>query len=117
MARSVDNEDQAKKLQEREQRKRDRHAADIAWLLNDVRGRRLYWHWLGNAHIFKTSFTGNSETFFREGERNIGLKMLDDLNAHCPQAYVLMQQEAADELKQDRDFQKDLEDAQQKEKL
>lgn len=105
MAKAVSNEQTGKKLKEREQHKAERHAADIKWLLADERGRRLFWRWMSEAGVFRSSFTGNSETFFREGERNRGLKLLDDLNAHAPEAYALMQQEAAFEARLDREVQ------------
>ena len=47
---------------------RERELADIAWLLSDRRGRRFMWRVFSNAGIFRTSFTGNSETFFNEGK-------------------------------------------------
>lgn len=117
MGRTVDNSVAADKLLERQKLRADRCADDMRWLLNDVRGRRLYWKWLVITHIFKTSMTGNSNTYFLEGERNVGLTLWDELNAHCPDAFPIMQREAVDEARQDRDFQKYLEDAQQKESI
>ena len=52
-------------------------------LLNDVKetfgtpyGKRVFSHIMEKTHVFHTTFTGNSQTFFREGERNIGLYLL-----------------------------------------
>lgn len=39
-------------------------------------GKRVFWWLLSACHLYRSSFTGNSSTFFREGERNIGLKAL-----------------------------------------
>jgi len=39
-------------------------------------GKRIYRHLLERCHVFSTTFTGNSKTFFLEGERNIGLYLL-----------------------------------------
>jgi hypothetical protein len=39
-------------------------------------GQRIYKHLLARCHVFSTTFTGNSKTFFLEGERNIGLYLL-----------------------------------------
>lgn len=116
MAQTITTEEAAKRIQERQRLKAQRHADDIKWLLGDERGRRLYWKWLSDSHIFRTSFTGNSETFFKEGERNRGLEMLADLNEHSPEAYLQMQQEAAFEDRQDREFKRQLEEAQEREK-
>lgn len=50
-----------------------------AWgyMLNDARGRLVIWSILEKAHIFQLSYSGNADTNFREGERNIGLQMLE----------------------------------------
>lgn len=52
---------------------REQEIKDIQWLMSDKRGRRLMWGILDRAGIYRTSFTGDSETFFREGARNLGL--------------------------------------------
>lgn len=39
-------------------------------------GKRVYRHLLERCHVFSSVFTGNSKTFFLEGERNIGLYLL-----------------------------------------
>ena len=52
---------------------------------------------LERAHIFRTSFTGNSTTFFNEGERNQALQIMADLSAHCvPELLVLFAEGAED---------------------
>lgn len=43
--------------------------------------------------VYRTSFTGNSTTFFNEGQRNIGLMLHADLVRHCPEAMVAMLRE------------------------
>ena len=49
-------------------------------------GREFMWWLLEQTHYFQTSFTGNSVTYFREGERNIGNKVLEKLFTVRPQA-------------------------------
>ena len=65
-------QDKARKLDEREQRQLLAATAD---LLDDEAGRRFVWWLLEQTHVFQNSFTGNSTTFFLEGERNVGLKI------------------------------------------
>ena len=84
---------------ERDRAKRD--TADLRWIMSDPRGRRFIWRLLGITGIFRSSFTGNSETFFREGERNVGLKLLTDVTRDANDFYLTAQQEAADEAKRD----------------
>lgn len=67
-----------------------READDIRWLMGSMQGRRIVWGLLQRTGIFRSSFTGNSETFFREGARNIGLQYLAAVNEHCPEQYNLM---------------------------
>lgn len=39
-------------------------------------GKMVIWDILSRCHIFDCTFTGNSRTFFLEGERSIGLYVL-----------------------------------------
>lgn len=66
---------------------------DFLWLMRDKRGRRFVWRLLTWTHVFKTSFTGNSETYFREGERNIGCRLIDEIHTTCPELYTAMVKE------------------------
>ena len=68
-------------------------AEDIKWLMSGKRGRRVMWRLLDRAGVFRSSFTGNSETFFREGQRNIGLIYLGHVHEHTPEAYPTMVEE------------------------
>lgn len=67
---------------------------DLAWLMDDPRGRRFMWDLLGRCGVFRTSFTGNSTTFFNEGQRNIGLSYLDEIHQDIPGKYLDMINEA-----------------------
>ena len=62
---------QARKLSEREHREL---IGAVKFLTAEQSGQRFLWWLLEQTHVFQTSFTGNSSTFFLEGERNIGLK-------------------------------------------
>lgn len=81
----------------REKTRAARAEDDLKWILSDKRGRRFYWRLLADCGVFKSSMTGNSQTFFNEGMRNIGLKLLADLNDVEPDAYVLMLKESRDD--------------------
>ena len=45
-------------------------------VLSTSAGRNVLWHILDNAGIYTSSFTGNSQTFFNEGRRSLGLYIL-----------------------------------------
>lgn len=68
----------------------DTQAGDLRAVLSTAEGRRFVWGLLTFTGVFKTSFTGNSETFYREGQRNVGLKIIADLRAACPERLVEM---------------------------
>jgi hypothetical protein len=72
---------------------RDDEIDAFKWLMNDARGRKFVWRLLDKAGVYRSSFTGNSETFFREGARNLGLMVIAEIHELCPEAYFLMLKE------------------------
>jgi hypothetical protein len=77
-----------------EKLRRERELDDLRRLMDTDYGRRHVWLQLCRCKIFETSFTGNNTTFFNEGQRNIGLMLLADINEVCPEAYLVMLKEA-----------------------
>lgn len=67
---------------------------DLEFVLSSREGRRFVWKLLEMCGVFTSSFTGNSQTFFLEGQRNIGLKVLADVNEASLEKYVVMMKEA-----------------------
>lgn len=65
-------QDKTRKWNEREQREL---LDAVRAVLEAKTGRLFVWWLLEQAHVFQNSFTGNSSTFFLEGERNVGLKL------------------------------------------
>jgi hypothetical protein len=63
---------------------------DMAWLMADPRGRRLMWSWLEFCGVRRTSMTGNSQTFFLEGQRNVGLMLEANILTHTPEQWLRM---------------------------
>jgi hypothetical protein len=93
---------QVKKGRRAEKVRRIKEDEDLAWLLGDRRGRRIYWRIMSNCRVFNQSRDerGNDYTNFNEGKRSIGLKLLADLTRVKPEAYTLIIKEAKeDELK------------------
>ncbi len=66
---------------------------DLRSVMKNKGGRRFICKLLDDTGIFKLSFTGNSQTFFNEGQRNIGLMLTHRLQEHCLEDYLLMQRE------------------------
>lgn len=65
-------------------------ANDIRWLMDNKAGRRIVHRLLAEAGIHRTSFTGNSETFFREGKRAFGLFIEAEVTRVSFDNYLLM---------------------------
>lgn len=97
MADNAADEAQVKERGRQQKSKRQSELDDVYFILGTFQGRRFFWRYLSRCGIFETSFTGNNTTFFKEGERNIGLQMLADLNQSNPNAYAVMMKEAADD--------------------
>ena len=58
--------------------------------------RAFVWRLLERAHVFETSMTADPHmTAFREGERNMGLGLMVEINRLCPAQYPVMAAEAA----------------------
>ena len=76
---------------------------DINWLMSNKAGRRIAWRLLERTGVFRSSFTGNSETFFREGQRNVGLMLLDQIHRVAPDLYATMLKECTNDAGNDDD--------------
>lgn len=97
------DKDQVRRAQKKEQSDHERRLNDLRYVLNDRRGRRFLWKTMSDCGIFQTSFSSSTNvTFFNEGQRNVGLKILSDLNEAAPEVYVLMcEEEKKEREKQD----------------
>jgi|GEM_PF-3255872 len=49
-------------------------------LLESEEGKEVLRDLFARCHVFNSTMTGNSWTYFREGERNIGLQLLEMLD-------------------------------------
>lgn len=76
-----------------QKRIRDKEVEDVKLIMSSREGRRFMWRMLEMCGVYRSSFTGNSETFFREGQRNIGLMLLADIHEHCPDGFTTMLKE------------------------
>ena len=88
-----------KQLEEFNLSERKKEIDDFKKVLSLPEGRRIMWKILSDAGVFRTSFTGNSTTFFNEGKRDIGLLVLSGVNAAGLKYLTQMQEEFANEQK------------------
>lgn len=70
--------------------KAEQDADDIRWLMSYPQGRRLMHKLIDLSGVHSVSFTGNSNTFFNEGRRSLGLEFMQDAYAHATDDYLMM---------------------------
>lgn len=82
-----------------EQKPTDQELQDIAdfkWLMSDYRGRRFMWRTMGRCRLFEPSLgPSDAITNWNEGQRNIGLFLLSQVNDLTPSLYAVMAAENA----------------------
>ncbi|QLG95284.1 hypothetical protein HZF02_26570 [Pseudomonas yamanorum] len=70
--------------------------ADFKWLMGDHRGRRFMWRTLGHCRLFQSSIgPTDAITNYNEGQRNVGLLLLSQVNDLTPSLYAVMAAENA----------------------
>ncbi len=90
---SILDNDRGKEVEEIGKRKLDRDNNDLKKLLAQVEFRRFAWRLLMSTGLYKNSFTGNSHTFYYEGQRMVGLRLLNMIMNANPRGFSQMQQE------------------------
>ena len=65
--------------EERLKRRKELEQDDVKKILGTPEGLRFFWRLLEIAGIYRTTFTGNSNSFFNEGRRSVGLEIKADL--------------------------------------
>lgn len=90
LVKNASNEDQINSAKTKVKLGRDRELDDLRFILSTDQGRRFVWKMLSRCGVFKISFTGSSQTFFNEGERSIGLYLLNEVMDADPDSYVKM---------------------------
>jgi hypothetical protein len=77
-------------------RSKNRSAADDAAMVDLMKsrgGRRTMWRTIEYAGLNLPSFTGNSQTFFNEGKRDVAIWLRSQLVRLCHDSYQLMERE------------------------
>ena len=79
-AAAVDKVIQYKRSQqEQEHRVLDEYTAQaFKYVTSHPHGLRFLWWLFEKTHMFQSTFTGNSMSYFFDGERNVGLKVLSE---------------------------------------
>jgi len=97
LVRNAADPEQVEKAKEKVETRDEQKINDIREVLGTRRGRRYFWGLLEWCGIFKTSNSDEHQIFFNEGMRNVGLKLLADVNEAAPEVYNLMLRESKEE--------------------
>lgn len=89
--KNADDKKQVKEAREKVKNKRLTEIDDLKFVLSSIQGRRVFWKYLGVCGIFSISFNGDpNRMIFHEGERNVGLRLVKDINEADKEAYPKM---------------------------
>lgn len=90
-------------LYDEAQNRRAKLNEDMVWVLKDPRGRRTIYRLLALAQPYKGSFVPEKpfQTAFNEGRRDVGLALMEMVNAANADAYPQMLREHASDRKSD----------------
>lgn len=95
-------------------KEREKWLQDIRWVLSTPQGRRFYWGLMARCKAFKAEFVESTNlTYYRQGQRSVGVGMLDDLMDADAEKYLQMVQENSaketrEDIKRDRDVKEKL---------
>src|SRR5262249_3948810 len=83
-----------RKAEKQEKLKEQQRHEIMATLMSLAPGRAWICDILEACHIFASSYTQSASAMaFAEGERNVGLRLLNDIMSSCPDQYVQMMKE------------------------
>lgn len=91
--RNLADPKQVEESDRRSKSQRQQEIEDVIRIMSTDNGRRFMTRMLDITGFQKSSFTGNSTTFFNEGMRNIGLMLWADIQEVPPELYLKMLQE------------------------
>lgn len=95
LVKNAADESQVKGAEKAEKRAKQREMNEILTILQTSQGRQYIWRLLEKCGVYQSSFDNSgSRVYFNEGQRNIGLMILADVNDADPDAYVTMMKEA-----------------------
>jgi len=92
------DEQQVKSKKTRAKIDRDNQLSSMRDIVESDGGQEFLWRLLARCKVYETSFTGNSQTFFNEGKREVGLWVLSEIVAADPAAYAKMMMKNTEEF-------------------
>ncbi len=107
MSEKLTDEQLNEELKKLYREEHDARVRDLGALLRSPEGKRYFWWLLESVHMFSTTFTGNSMGNFKEGERNVGLRIFNDILKVDPKLMGQMAQSHAAKIESLRNKKKE----------
>lgn len=84
---------QVKEARRRERDQLKQETDDLRWLLDQPQFRRFVWRYLGWCRVFESIFEQSSKIYFNAGVQDVGHKLMAEVTAASPEAFLQMMQE------------------------
>lgn len=84
---------EAKKAEKLRQGDKARRTLELREILKIKAGRSFLWDLMGDCKVFQTTYTGDNLTYYLEGTRSVGLKLLTEILDADKEAYFKMVRE------------------------
>ena len=95
LVKNAADKDQVEAADRKERYTRKMELADLRSILATEHGRRFIWRYLEVCHVFGSVFNNSgSVTYFNEGRRDIGLKLLADITEANDESLIQMMRES-----------------------
>lgn len=94
LTKNAGSEEAVKNAARKERDIAERERNDVCMVLSTKQGRRFVWKYLEFCGVFRSTWEASARIHFNEGMRNVGLKLLADVNNAQPEAYLQMMREA-----------------------
>lgn len=88
------DENQVREADSKVRRGRESEVGHCRAVMDTYSGRAFVNRYIRICGVFEDGFTGNNTTFYNEGKRSIGLRLLAELDESCPDLYFKMIEEA-----------------------
>jgi hypothetical protein len=98
LVKNAADEEQVKEAKQAEKLKKKKELSGIYNVMSTQEGRRYIKELIEYCGVFKTSYAVDNRIYYNEGIRNVGLKLIADINESCPELYVMMMEEAKKEM-------------------
>lgn len=87
--------DQVAKARKKEKYKDEDYSDDLRKVLRTEEGRRVFWRLLEWCGVYRSTWAPGQEIYFKAAKRDVGLKIITDMESADPRLYAEMLLEAA----------------------